>query len=262
MADQTQTTNSSFGNSSESTTTTTPFQQPYYQQALGEAQRLYAKGLPDYYSGPTVAGFTPAQLESFNLSSNWITGGAQDMMKDVGNYYRQMMSGQVNTGAGSPYAGMMDAYKSQVLDASNDVMGQLRGSQVMSGQYGGSSRGDLLNNQVIQEANKDIGNFGSQMYMNAYNQAQQQQANALSQYGSIMNMPLQMSTALYNKVGLPQQQLNQALMDDQKRRYDYYAMRPYQNLSQFMNFISPNMGGTVTANTSSGGSSTSTTTMG
>ncbi|MEL0099154.1 MAG: hypothetical protein VW907_06340 [Opitutae bacterium] len=256
MADTTQTTE--YGSSSESTTTTTPYQQPYYNQALKEAQRLFQKGLPDFYKGPMVAGFTPAQLESFNLSSNWITGGAQDMMKDVGNYYRQMMSGQVNTGEGSPYAGMMDAYKSQVLDASKDIMGQLRSSQVMSGQYGGSSRGDMLNNQVIQDANKQMADYGAQMYMNAYNQAQQQQANALSQYGSIMNMPLQMSTALYNKVGLPQQQLNQALIDAQRQQYDYYAMRPYQNLSQFMNFISPNMGGTVTANQSSGGSSTTT----
>jgi hypothetical protein len=256
MAEQTQTTE--YGSSSESTTTTTPYQQPYYNPALKEAQRLFQKGLPDFYKGPMVAGFTPAQLESFNLSSNWITGGAQDMMKDVGKYYMDMMSGRVDTGAGSPYADVMDAYKRQTLDASKDVMGQLRANQVMSGQYGGSSRGDLLNNRVIDEANRQVADFGSQMYMNAYNQAQQKQQNALAQYGNIMNMPLQMSTALYNKVGLPQQQLNQGLIDAQRQQYDYYAMRPYQNLSQFMNFISPNMGGTVTANQSSGGSSTTT----
>ena len=256
MADRTQTSNSS--SSSSSTTTTTPFQQKYYEQALKEAQRLYMQGLPDFYSGPMVAGFTPAQLESFNLSSNWITGGAQNMMNDVGKYYRDMMSGRVDTGEGSPYADMLNAYKGQVLDSANDVMGQLRANQVMSGQYGGSSRGDLLNNQVINEANRQVSDAGSQMYMNAYNQAKQQQSSALGQYGSIMNMPLEMSTALYNKVGLPQQQLNQALIDAQRQQYDYYAMRPYQNLAQFMNFISPNMGGTVAAKESSSGSSTTT----
>ena len=52
-----------------------------------------------------------------------------------------------------------------------------------------------------------------------------------------------MNQQFYNQVGLPQQQLNQATMNDQKGRYDYAAQSPYNNLSQYMNFISGNMGG-------------------
>ena len=70
---------------------------------------------------------------------------------------------------------------------------------------------------------------------------------------SIMSNPMQMNQAFYNQVGVPQQQLNQAIMNDAKDRYDYAARSPYENLSQYMNFISGNMGGSSgTANYNKG----------
>ena len=242
--------------SSSSSSTQTPYQQPYYQQQLGQSQNLYESGLPQYYPGATVAGFTPAQQESMNLASNWITGGAQNQMNQMLGNYNDMMSGRVNTGAGSPYGDMMNVYKQQAMDSAQDVMGGLRANQVMSGQYGGSSRGDLMNNRVIDEANKQVTNAGAQMYNNAYNQAQATRNNALGQYSNIMNMPLAMSGALYNQVGLPQQQLNQAIMNDAKARYDHNSMLPFRNLEYYRNMVNGNFGGTTTSQ-SGGSSSTS-----
>jgi len=214
--------------------------------------------MPQHYQGATVAGLTPAQLEAQNLASNWVTGGAQNQMNSMMGNYNDMMSGMVNTGAGSPYGDMMNAYQSQAMDSAQDMMSGLRTSQVMSGQAGGSSRGDLMNNRVIDEANKQVANAGAQMYNNAYNQAQATRNNALGQYGTIMNMPLSMSSQLYNQVGLPQQQLNQAIFNDAKARYDHNSMLPYKNLDYYRNAIAGNMGGinTTTSNSSGGGSST------
>jgi hypothetical protein len=73
-----------------------------------------------------------------------------------------------------------------------------------------------------------------------------------------MGMPMGISQGLYNQVGLPQQQLNQATMNDAKQRYDYAAMKPWQNLSQFGNFINGNMGGTNMTDSSSSSNATST----
>ena len=241
--------------SSSSTATQTPHQQAFYNQQLGNAQNLFQTGLPQYYQGATVAGHTPAQLESMNLASNWITGGAQDQMNAMMGNYNNMMSGRVNTGEGSPYGDMMNSYRSQAMDSANDMMGGVRANQVMSGQYGGSSRGDLLNNRVIDEANKQVTNAGAQMYNNAYNQAQNTRNNALGQYGNIMNMPLAMSNALYNQVGMPQQQLNQAIMNDAKARYDHNSMLPFRNLDYYRNAIAGNMGGVNSTASSSGGTS-------
>lgn len=254
------TTERSGGSSSSSVSTQTPYQQAHYDQLLGQANNLYQQGLPEYYSGPTVAGFTPAQLEAFNQASNWATGGGQDMIASMNKTYQDMMSGRVNTGAGSPYGDMIKSFQNQAVDSAQDVMGQLRGSQVMSGQYGGSSRGDMLNNRVIEEANKQVTDATSRMYMDAYNQAQNKQLGALGQYGSIMNMPMSLAAQLYNQVGLPQQQLNQNLMDAAKARYDYNSMLPFQNLQMYQNFIGGNMGGTTTTQSSSSSGGTSTTT--
>jgi len=226
----------------DSTNTSRPWQQEYYKRMLGQAENLYNQGMPSYYSGPTVAGFTPAQMESMNLTSNYVTGGAQDMMNNQNQIYQQMMSGQVNTGAGSPYGDMADAYKRQAVSQAQDAMAELRTGQVAY-QPGGSSRAELLNERVMEDTNQGISDNLASMYGNAYDQAQQKQVQALGEYGSIMNMPLEMSKQLYNRVGLPQQTLNQALMDDQKKRYDYNAMMPYNNLAQFQSFISGNYGG-------------------
>ena len=250
--DQTRTSTSS----SSSSSTQTPYQQPYYQQQLGQADNLYNMGMPEYYRGPTVAGMTPAQMESMNLASNWVTGGAQDMMSNMNGWYGDMMSGRVNTGEGSPYGDMANVYQQQASDRAKDMMQGLRSSQVMMGQPGGSSRGDLLNNQVIDEANKNVSQNMASMYSNAYNQAQNTRNNALGQYSNIMNMPLGMSAALYNQVGIPQQQLNQNIMNDAKQRYDYNSQLPWQNLQRYQQMIAGNMGGT--SSSSSGGSSTQT----
>jgi hypothetical protein len=128
----------------------------------------------------------------------------------------------------------------------------------MSGQPGGSSRGDLLNNQVIDQANESVQQNMAGMYNNAYNQAQNTQNNALGQYGSIMNMPLQMSQALHNQVGLPQQQFNQNVMNDAKGRYDYNSMNPYRSLEMFNKNIAGNMGGVSNSQGTNSSSSTST----
>jgi hypothetical protein len=234
----------------------TPYQQAHYDQLLGQADNLYKQGMPDYYSGQTVSGFTPAQMESMNLTSNWVTNEAQDMMGSMNNNYMDMMSGRINTGAGSPYGDMANAYRRQAGDQANQLMGEVRSGQVMSGQYGGSARGDMLNQNVMNEANQQVNDNLSMMYGNAYQNAQDQRTQALGQYGNIMNMPLEMSKQLYNRVGLPQQQLNQGIMNDQKQRYDYAAMSPYNNLAQYAQFISGNMGGMTQATENSSSSST------
>ena len=253
---QPQGSSTSGSSSGTSQNVSTPYQQAHYDQLLGQADNLYKQGMPDYYSGQTVSGFTPAQMESMNLTSNWVTNEAQDMMGSMNNNYMDMMSGRINTGEGSPYGDMANAYRRQAGDQANQLMGEVRSGQVMSGQYGGSARGDMLNQNVMNEANQQVNDNLSMMYGNAYQNAQDQRTQALGQYGNIMNMPLEMSKQLYNRVGLPQQQLNQAVMNDQKQRYDYASMSPYNNLAQYAQFISGNMGGMTQAKESSSNSST------
>ena len=255
--DQTSTSSGSSGSSG--TSQVVPYQQPMYNQVLGQANNLYRTGMPQYYGGPTVANFTPAQFESMNQTANWATGGAQDMMANQNQQYQQMMSGRVNTGEGSPYGDLANAYTQQATDQANRLMSNVRSNQVMSGQHGGSSRGDLLNNRVITDTNQQLSNNLASMYGNAYNQAQNTQMGALGQYGSIMNMPMNIAQGLYNQVGLPQQQMNQNLMEDAKKRYDYNSTNPYRNIEMYKNLIAGNMGSTNSSESSGSFSNVSTT---
>ncbi len=253
-AQQSQPQVSTSSSGSSSTNTNTPFQQEYYANALGQAQNLYEQGLPDYYGGQTVAGFTPAQMEAMNSTSNYMTDGQYTGLQDnTFNALNQGLSGNLDTRG---FDQMSQMYKNQAMDGANDMMGQLRGSQVMSGQQGGSSRGDLMNNKVIEGASDQYSNNMANLHNNAYQTAQQNRMQSMGMANSLMSNPMNMNKQFYNQVGLPQQQLNQATMNDAKGRYDYAAMSPWQNLTQYQNMIQGNMGGSST--TSSGGSSTST----
>ena len=240
--------------SSSSTNTNTPFQQPYFAEALGQARNLYNQGLPQYYQGQTVAGFTPAQMESMNRSSNYMTGGQYDALQNnTFNALNQGLSGNIDTRG---FDDMSAMYQRQAMEGAQDMMGGLRSQQVMSGQQGGSSRGDIMNNKVIDAASDQYSNNMANLYNNAYQTAQQNRMQSMGMANSLMANPMQMNKQLYNQVGLPQQQLNQATMNDAKARYDYAAMAPWQNLNQYINMMQGNMGGTSTS--SSGGSSTTT----
>ena len=253
---QPQVTTTSSSSSNQSTNTNTPFQQPYFAEALGQAKNLYNQGLPQYYQGQTVAGFTPAQMESMNRSANYVTGGQYDALQNnTFDALNQGLSGNIDTRG---FDQMSQMYQNNAMDTANDMMGKLRSSQVMMGQPGGSSRGDLLNNQVIENANEQYSNNMANLYNNAYQTAQQNRMQSMGMANSLMSNPMQMNKALYNQVGLPQQQLNQAQMNDAKARYDYAAMAPWQNLNQYMNMLQGNMGGTSTTSSSGGGSSTTT----
>ena len=259
---QTKTTTSSGGGSSTSTTTSTPMQQEYYKEILANAQNLHKNYRPEYYKGKTVADHNAFQMEAMNNNANWATGGAQDMMANQNDMYRQMMSGQVNTGAGSPYGDMQAAFQNQAMDGANAMMSALRSNQVSMGQAGGSSRGDLLNNEVINQANQQVTDASAQMYNNAYNQAQATQNNALGQYQSIMNMPMDMSKRLYNEVGLPLQQMDQARMNAAQAKHNWQQQQPWQNLTQYAALISGNFGGTNTSQSNSSHHGTTTTKIG
>jgi len=251
-----QVTTSSSSSSNTSTNTNTPFQQPYFAEALGQAKNLYEQGLPQYYQGQTVAGFTPAQMEAMNRSSNYMTGGQYDQMQgNTFNALTQGLSGNLDTRGFDNMAAM---YKDQAMQGANDMMSGLRSNQVMSGQYGGSSRGDLVNNKVIENASNQYSNNMANLYNNAYQTAQNNRMQSMGMANQLMANPMEMNKQLYNQVGLPQQQLNQATMNDAKARYDYAAMAPWQNLNQYMNMLQGNMGGTSTTASSGGGSSTTT----
>ena len=94
-----------------------------------------------------------------------------------------MMTGEVPTGAGTPYGAMSDAYQQAVMsrltNPTTGLLPNIRSGLINFGQAGGSSRGDILQQQAITDAvTQGMAMPMAQMYGNAYQQAQGQRIPA------------------------------------------------------------------------------------
>ena len=240
------------------TTTTgssTNIQNPYEQgrrfdYLIDRAKYLAQSQVPQHYGAgremsDLVAPMTADQLAAMGMTRDFVTSGMSPIRGAAESGFARMMSGRVDTGPGSPYGDMMDVYRRQAIDQAQQAMGDLRSSQTMY-QQGGSSPGDLLNQQVIENVGQNIADVGAGMYMNAYNTAQQQQANALGQYGAMVSTPMDAMRDYYNRVGVPLQQQAQAERDMSREIFDYQQMAPWEALRMYQGLISGNMGGMST----------------
>jgi len=172
------------------------------KKGFARAESLYKAGPAPYFPGKTLAGFDPAQQAAQAATMGYAQGprpAAQQALaeRQMGRTYdwaaemptvaaqglaatgptlQDMMGGRVDTGAGTPYGDMATAYKDQVISQLTNpqgVLANIRSGLVNFGQAGGSTRGDLLQKQAIEDAvTKGLSMPLSQMYGQAYQQAQ------------------------------------------------------------------------------------------
>ena len=144
---------------------------PAAQQAMAERQmgRTY-----DWAGQMPQAGLSSLQRQ-VNMGRNVRNYGAHGVT-DTLPTYRDMMKGRVDTGAGTPYGDMASAYKDQVigeLTGTSGALANIRSGLVNYGQAGGSTRGDILQQEAIVDAvTKGMAMPMAQMYGQAYQQAQ------------------------------------------------------------------------------------------
>jgi hypothetical protein len=249
-------------------------QKPYLEAGFKEAGRLYEQGVPDYYPGSTVAGFDPAQTAAQQATLGYAMGPRPAAMQAAaenvtlgqmggqtpfsGGQMADLLAGNVNTGAGSPFSSMAGALSGQVMsNLQGNILPGIRESLVRS-QPGGGSRGDLQQNQAISKAvASGLTTPLAQMYGDAYSQAQgmrmpaaqmqlgQQQAGQAA-YPSIMGAPLEMYGAM-GDVGAQRRAMSQEAINQAQQKYAYQVGAPQQALSQYMGNISGDYGGTTTA---------------
>ena len=240
---------------------------------FGEARSIYDTGPPKFYTGPTVAGFDPTQQAAQAATLGYTMGPrTQSMMKGAENALigslqgatpfsrgqtSDLLAGRVDTGQGSPYANMMQAFgnqmKSQLLG--NVLPGIRQG--IVEAHPGGSSVGSNIQAKAIAAANQQMLNKAAEMYGGAYDRAQAmrmpaaqmqlgQQALGMQQYPSIMAQPF----SIYDRmgdIGDRRQAMSQRAIDDDISRYTYAQQAPQQALNQYMSMISGDYGSTTTA---------------
>ena len=272
-------------------------QRPFLGQGFGRAEQLYQAGPAPYFQGETVAGFDPAQQRAQAQTLGYLEGPRPNLMqaqaeqqlgrtydwsrqipelamegaRAVGPTLTNMMTGEVPTGADTPYADLSNAYQQAVMsrltDPTSGILPQIRGSLV-NYQPGGSTRGNMLQQQAIANAvTQGMAMPMAQMYGNAYQQAQSQRLPAAQQalgaygqamgglqqgaqtglagvsaYPSIMGAPLAMYQAGAD-VGQQRRALAQEGINQQMAKYNYAAQAPQIALQNYMAGISGEYGG-------------------
>lgn len=230
-------------------------QAPYITAGFKQAKNLYEQGVPDYYTGESIAGFDPLQNYAQQAVIDYSRGPrAAGMQAGAEGSLMQGLSGQVDTSAYNP---MVDAYTQNVIgNLQSEILPQIRQQQVMY-QPGGSSRAALEQNQAVTDAVQGgLSDPLAQMYTNAYNQAQQRAVSSGQLYPSIMAAPLSMYGAV-GDIGAERRAMTQAGIDADMARYAYEANAPQNALQNYMSMITGNYGGT-----SSGSSETTRVTPG
>jgi hypothetical protein len=258
---------------SQSTTAPWDVQVPYLKEAFSGGKQLYEQGTPEYYRGPTVAGFDPYQTEAQEGIRNYAYGGPVAALQsgaaaaNLGQMYGQtpfsgqqqagLLAGDVNYGAGSPFAAMADVYGNQAMNQlQGKILPGIRES-IVNYQPGGGARSNQIQGTAIAGAQKNLQDQLAQMYSGAYGQAQGQRMpmaqmmlgqreQGLRNYPGTMQAPLAMQQAV-GDVGAQRRAMSQAAIDQDMLRYNYEAQRPAIGLQNFLSNISGAYGGRSTA---------------
>jgi len=223
-------------------------QQPFLQAGFEEAARQLSAGAPSYFPGATLAGFRPAEQRAMQDVIGYTQGPRPARMQQAAEQALTTgLGGQVDYNAG-PFGQYRTALEENVLGSLNrpgtGVLPRLRQSLVEY-QPGGSSRGNMLQQQAISEAvTKGMTAPLAQAYMGAYTGAQERIPQFMGQYPSIMGAPLETMAAM-GGVGEEQRAMDQAAMDRQMAQYQYETTAPQQALQQYLGNIAGQYGGTA-----------------
>ena len=266
------------------------------KRGMARAESLYQAGPAPYFPGKTRADFDPAQQAAQAATLGYAQGPrpaaqqamaeqqlgrtydwaarmpemAQQGLRAVGPDLQGMMGGEVDYETG-PFDRMADAYRQQVesqLTGTGGALANIRSGLVNYGQAGGSSRGDILQQEAIVDAvNKGLAMPLAQQYGQAYQQGQAGRLPAaqaiqqgygniggaygqaaqtglagMQQYPGIMAAPLSMYGAM-GDVGAQRRALAQESINQAMTKYDYGANAGQPALQNFMAGISGEYGG-------------------
>jgi len=233
------------GGSKVTTQTTEPWdaQKGYLKEGFKQASDIYGKGPADYYTGSTLAGFTPSETAAQKGIAGYVTGPrAAGQQSYAEGALTRGLSGEIDLTKFNP---MMDSLGNQMKSQlEGKILPGIRQSMVEY-QPGGSSRGDLVQTQAIAGANQQMLNKAAEMYGGAYQGAQDRATQWGSQYPSIMNAPLSTYGAL-GQVGEQQRGMQQEAINRDMAKYQYDANKPQSQLANYMSMISGDYGGTTT----------------
>jgi hypothetical protein len=246
-----------------------PSQAPYVQYGLSEAQRLYATGGPQAYTGQTYVG--PSQQTQAALSAMQTRAmqgnplvplAQQQLASQIGGGQAATLQGQFNPVLQNTLSGSFlgpNPYLTQALQpgftqasqAYQDAINQMRSKASASGRYGTNealmsqearAQGALANALTSQAGQLAYQNYGDERarQMSALglgaNLYEQERARQQAAIGAAPGMAAQDYTdiAQLAQVGQTAEQYQQAALADAIQKFNYQQQQPYSNLQSFL----------------------------
>lgn len=216
-----------------STSSSAPWdaQQPYIKEGMTEAKKLYDQAGPAYFSGSTVAGFSPEQQQAQALGTARATGGNEGM-KIGQQYNNDVLQGKYLNS--NPYSDTVFQNMQQKVMPS--IASQFSGS----GRYGSDQHADTASRAMTEAYSP----YAAQQYNNGLAQmdaaANRAPTYAANDYADISAL---------NDIGTAKQGLAQNETQDALNRFNYYRDLPQNKLNQYMSTVSGNYGSNQTSTT-------------
>lgn len=226
------------------TTRTEPWaeQKPYLTAGFEQAGQLFNQGPPQYYGGPTLAGFDPTQQVAQRAQIGYGLGPRPQALQGAAEAAQvRGLSGAVNTQVLDP---MVESYRNKMMaDLTGKTLPGIRQSLVQY-QPGGGSRGDIVQANAIAAAQENLQNQVGQLYGRSFEAAQARVPQFQSLYPQTMGAPMGLFGQI-GEVGADRRALQQEAMNRDAQRYMYEAQAPQTALANYMASISGDYGGTV-----------------
>ena len=180
-----------------------------------------------YYGGNTVADFSSEQSMAQNLARMRATGGSP-LIKGAQGHVGDIIGGKYLTPDSNPWL------KSYYEKAAETAMPQIDTAAVNAGRYGGGAWGQMRG--------RTAGELASGIYGKAYETERDRQMQATG-----MAQPLAREDyydiGKLAAVGEEKQGMEQALIDESVKKYEFGQMEPWQRLGMFRNLITGDFGG-------------------
>ena len=163
---------------------------------------------------------TSSQQTAQQLGTGYAFGDRPlGMQHGAENTLMNMMSGQYDTGPGTPWAGAREARRSRaVRGLREDTLPQVQ-TDITRYIPGGGSRGDIVTGLAIGRQQETLDEQDRLMDLEAMRMAQERQAMGLGAYEGIMGAP-QRFYAGAGQAATPERDVQQAMRDADRAMYD------------------------------------------
>ena len=216
----------------------------YQGRALGAQEDLYnLQRRTPTYTLPPVVPMTESQQTAQRLGTGYAFGDRPlGMQHGAENTLMNMMSGQIDTGAGTPWDAARQARRSRaVRGLTEDILPGIR-EGITTNIPGGGTRGDIVQGLAVGRQQEILDEQDKEMELEAMRMAQQRQTQALGSYPGIMGAPQQFYGGAM-QAATPEYNVQQAMRTADMAEYEKRRQQAMEAMSGYAGGITDIVGG-------------------